>query len=533
MKKISWDETTRKKIVLEPVDEFEFDNSPPKTTTKRWLLLVWLFIFSLAYVGIFLVVFDYWSVYFGMPFITVFLWIMWLFLFPDKTPQKRGRTPLSIFEEQMYKPSKLKNSCKNFLNKIKNRPLLFVGGMIGWFAVVFVGCFFGNGICITGTEPFLVSTRFTRSFMPDLCPGPAPCHVYLTLPESTSDSIIVNFQTPGSLSSNSQPRIYYDESSHRNQSLLSTYNMMDTATTYFYKSQDIQRSIHWGVLSGLKQNTTYYFRVGYVRDKTKKVNDEDDALFSEEKSFLTAPDGGPFSFVTGGDVGISPLAEEMMSLSAQSDPRFVAIGGDIAYANGMETCYRSWDIFLNNYEKRVVSPNQGHLIPMILGVGNHEGESSLASLDHLPFFIKWFAQSRINQQPSKRLSYHVHTFSNSTVLLALDTMVSAAPNGQQLDWINQQFSNFASRFPNRIAMYHNPLYPSARAFSNSDSTQLRKFWGPIFDSYNLSIGFENHDHAYKRSKPIRNNQVDSTGTLYVEMEHLECQLDPPDRISGI
>jgi hypothetical protein len=38
----------------------------------------------------------------------------------------------------------------------------------------------------------------------------------------------------------------------------------------------------------------------------------------------------------------------------------------------------------------------------------------------------------------------------------------------------------------------------------------------IFDKYNVDLGLENHDHAYKRSKLIKNRQiVDSGGTLYI------------------
>lgn len=33
---------------------------------------------------------------------------------------------------------------------------------------------------------------------------------------------------------------------------------------------------------------------------------------------------------------------------------------------------------------------------------------------------------------------------------------------------------------NKFAVYHVPMYPSARSFSNVDSTRLRQYWEPLF-----------------------------------------------------
>jgi hypothetical protein len=37
----------------------------------------------------------------------------------------------------------------------------------------------------------------------------------------------------------------------------------------------------------------------------------------------------------------------------------------------------------------------------------------------------------------------------------------------------------------------------------------------LFDRYELMAAFENHDHVFKRSHPIRGDRVDPTGTLYL------------------
>lgn len=108
-------------------------------------------------------------------------------------------------------------------------------------------------------------------------------------------------------------------------------------------------------------------------------------------------------------------------------------------------------------------------------------------------------------------------------------------------------------FPNKLAAYHVPLYPSRRSYSeyvfllshssvsstphflptvtsistcesigcpflmgNADSVKLFKWLTAfILHRHNLTIGFEHHDHSYKRTKKMRANKPDESGTLYL------------------
>lgn len=103
----------------------------------------------------------------------------------------------------------------------------------------------------------------------------------------------------------------------------------------------------------------------------------------------------------------------------------------------------------------------------------------------------------------------------------------------QVSWINNTLSS--ARLTSRwlSAIYHAPMWPSVRPLSDAVSTGLREAWAASFDYfglgtliqilyfctspyiYLLDIAFENHDHAYKRTKPIRNGAVAATGTLHV------------------
>ncbi len=41
--------------------------------------------------------------------------------------------------------------------------------------------------------------------------------------------------------------------------------------------------------------------------------------------------------------------------AAQLDPRFALLGGDLAYANALPTCYRVWDKWFDMWEENMVT----------------------------------------------------------------------------------------------------------------------------------------------------------------------------------
>jgi len=93
------------------------------------------------------------------------------------------------------------------------------------------------------------------------------------------------------------------------------------------------------------------------------------------------------------------------------------------------------------------------------------------------------------------------------------------PGGTQGSWIDSQLQTTVNdpRHLWRTALYHVPLWPSVRELGDSSVKATREAWSPLFDKYSLHVGFENHDHSYKRTKPIRNQQVaaDGNGTIFL------------------
>lgn len=77
--------------------------------------------------------------------------------------------------------------------------------------------------------------------------------------------------------------------------------------------------------------------------------------------------------------------------------------------------------------------------------------------------------------------------------------------------LDRKYANYS----NIIALYHAPLYPSADPYYDPLATKLREAWLKIFDDYHFTTAFENHDHAYGRTKLLRNDKEDESGTLYI------------------
>eukprot|EP01117_Protostelium_nocturnum_P000843 TRINITY_DN1108_c0_g1_i1.p1 TRINITY_DN1108_c0_g1~~TRINITY_DN1108_c0_g1_i1.p1 ORF type:complete len:608 (-),score=192.35 TRINITY_DN1108_c0_g1_i1:1983-3806(-) len=457
---------------------------------------IWMLVFTITWFCIILCMWRAWPVGAAIPVTTVFLWISWTILLP--LPSNRP----------LYGPW---NSPKSVLGqiyrKIRGRPALYFCGLIGFFLVVFIPSYFGYGICVsTSVDPITITTTYSRSREVQYCANPGVCHVYLTLPRDTSTGVIVNVHTKELASSSDIITVYLDVVS-RNGSSLSTYSRKVTGKSWAETNCDgLKRGIHWIDVSGLSPDTTYYFRAGLGSNEN---------LYSQEKKFKTlSDDSNKITFITGGDLGLSEMTKKMMIVSAAESPDFALIGGDIAYANAMSSCYRLWDLYLLWWEQHMVTPS-GYYIPQILAIGNHEAGGYGTFVGDIPHFLAWFPQE-FGVGLNDRSTYHAHFLGTSGVVMALDSAITTLSEGTtQADWMSREFSTTFSNCTKKFTVYHVPLYPSYRTLDGFPSAQLRDIWVPVFDKFDLTIGFENHDHAYKRTKPLKNSQVDPKGTVYV------------------
>lgn len=260
-------------------------------------------------------------------------------------------------------------------------------------------------------------------------------------------------------------------------------------------------------LEGLQPETSYEIRFG-----------ESSATYY----FNTMPlstENRPVKIVLGGDtMHYKDVFERINRQVNAYEPDFVVFGGDLAYADGLpENVHRWYDWF--DVVKRSLITSDNRIIPIVVAIGNHEvlkGGFDQHTAYHptdrnrariASFFYNFFA---FPGQPG----YNVLDFGNYLSLFVLDSDHTNPVEGEQSLWLKDQLAA-REHMLFKIPVYHVAAFPSARSFDGKTQQSIRKHWVPLFEEHGVKIAFENHDHAYKRTNKIRNNQVDETGIVYI------------------
>lgn len=345
-------------------------------------------------------------------------------------------------------------------------------------------------------------------------------HVYLTYQHDPSKTITINIQgikTPSLLS------VHYGVISQQPEHYARyTHKVIARAESSLHLPDG--RQIYHVELKDLLPGATYYFTI------TDGKN-----VLCPQYSFRTIPQDNktPLVFVEGGDWETTPQARSLAIQASRSNPYAALLGGDYPKNVFGKGNYIKWDEWLDQYTETMVTP-EGHLIPMVMAIGNHEVIGGFdQSKEAAPFFFHYFRQGNQGE------SYFFLPFGKRMGLYVLDSGHAASHDGVQLYWLIETLEATQS-FPVKMAMYHVPIYPSLR-FVEKDllyqsckglvdffrgsmyasklyspkSLEGKKHWLPIFDHYGLTVAFEHHDQTLKRTKLLKQGKEDPQGTLYL------------------
>ncbi len=236
----------------------------------------------------------------------------------------------------------------------------------------------------------------------------------------------------------------------------------------------------------------------------------------EEYKFHTMPRDltKPIRFVAGGDAyhdhdNGEPF-EEMSKKVASMNPRFVLLGGDIAYSvhdkrKGTDRFDR-WLVFLKSWSKNM-KDSDGCIIPLLPAIGNHEVIGYYGQTpEQAKFFYSLFACPGLQ-------GYKLILFGKYMSICLLDSNHTHPIGGEQTTWLQNALRQSYSS-THRFAIYHVPAYPSVRYFRMRESSAIRRHWVPLFERYSLHAAFENHEHAYKRTHPLIDGFEHPDGVVY-------------------
>ena len=267
------------------------------------------------------------------------------------------------------------------------------------------------------------------------------------------------------------------------------------------------RSVRRAQVGGLRPDRTYELRIGGSRIYRYRT--------------MPARLTRRVRFATGGDTQAAEAQFGPMNrIAVARDVDFVLFGGDLAYSNGDPRLVEREQAWYETVTRTLVT-REGRLIPVIAAIGNHEvfstRDTSAATqqmiretgvkLGESPYYSALHAYARAPQ-------YSVIDVGDYLSLVLLNSAHTAAVGGAQTEWLDGELAKRAA-VPYVFPVYHVPGYPSVRAFAAGNSTEIRTQWAPLFERSGVRVAFENHDHAYKRTFPMRAGQRDSTGVVYV------------------
>ena len=263
------------------------------------------------------------------------------------------------------------------------------------------------------------------------------------------------------------------------------------------KDLDEDHSMLLWRITGLTENTEYVAQVG------------SNGYWSAPFRFITGKSNSeaPFSFMYLGDVqkGFAQWGKMIgNAYAAYPDMRIGIIGGDLVddgHANN------EWQAFMA-YASPVFSRIAMAPIP-----GNH---------DDTDLFYGYLADVFPHNSDigaTKNKGYYSFDYGNAHFTMLNSNLLSipgAGSHAELMAWLQADLQKAAAQ-EWRFAVMHYPPYPIMAADNYSDSN-LRDYWIPVFEQYGVDIVFAGHQHAYARTKPIKNGNImsdPSEGIVYI------------------
>ena len=271
-----------------------------------------------------------------------------------------------------------------------------------------------------------------------------------------------------------------------------------------------ERFIQTAEITGLNPDWIYEFQVdGY--DETFK--------------FRTMPaslNDRSVKFAIGGDVDIGSTADAVTAAAAAKNPDFLVIGGDHAYADERADWFWRWFRYMESFYRNARTPD-GRLLPLVVGIGNHEVRDFFVTnrpdFDNTPAWRDRYASYyyRSFAFPGPATPFRALDFGGYLSFLLTDTEHTSpliTGTDPQTQWLAAAL-NARRRVTHLIPVHHVPAYPSNRAFNDAIPGRIRQHWVPLYEAAGVQLVFENHDHTFKRTKPLLGGVENPNGIRFL------------------
>lgn len=255
--------------------------------------------------------------------------------------------------------------------------------------------------------------------------------------------------------------------------------------------------LHKATATGLKANTTYYYRVG----------DASLGLWSTASTFQTAQKSGAFTFLDLADPQAKDYDEALLAaetykkaINTVPNSKFLQINGDLVDKGSVEY---EWDWLFNNI-------GQGFLNTTIAPIaGNHDS--------NLNSFVDHFNLPAAPGSDTTTGVYYSYDYNNAHfVILNNNENTDVNDLSQaQIDWMKADIKKARENGSQWIilTMHKGPYTTSNHATDddiNNPVTGSRKTIAPLIAELDVDLVLQGHDHIYARSKPIKEDGTADT-----------------------
>jgi hypothetical protein len=402
----------------------------------------------------------------------------------------------------------------------KKNPFVFWVTSIFAFAFVLSVVIAMADICYC-SNPVELSTWTSRRSVAHFCQLDEFCHLYPMLGVNSSRLRIVgHVVTAGVEPSAHLETCEADTTTH--ECLGAAWQTTAKVLNHAHITEDPRYVMH-GLLNNLTGMSVYRvvavftLGAGVERRKTLVVR-----AVPDPNSNVTV------SLVGGGDYHATDKGLRMLLAGVQAQPKAHALflGGDIAYANNMRSCYLRWDRVLQAVS--AVVNDEGHALPIVTVPGNHEGGGYLveSSPSDYYFYTQYFPQYDEDDPADTTTTYHSHIIGKRVGIVCLDSEI-IIPIEQQKAYLAKMLTSMRGVDPAAglsgtsstvvsdmrfvIVLYHNAAYPGTVERTSGPHPLVREHFVPIFDTHKVPLVLEFHEHVYKRTKPLTNGKPTGAG----------------------